>query len=400
MINFDKFSFINGKIQLRIISKNPEQLLNMIWKKDIKVIEIERENLYSVCLVINSKDFKDVKKICEEINSEVNVVKMGRIIKFIHNFKVYFTLSIGLGISIGMIIFLSMFIWKIDIKGDSHVSPYEIRQVIKNLGVHKGMLKFKIDTDKLENEIVASNANLLWSKVRVQGSTLQIEVIESFKPPVIDVDLSLGDIVADKDGEIVRVYTQSGTAMVKAGDIVKKGDLLIGGYQGKEGNVFEVAPVGDVIAKTFMEFEEIIELEGTKNVNTKNMRDEYYINIFGKKLYFKKYKDEFENYEKINCDGKLVKKNIYYEVEKVSYTLSPDNVKKNLVDHYSKYVKQNLKQSDSIVGVIVKDEIVDNKLKFKISFVIEEKIGVKVGKTQDNSEFQKTYDETQNTEDT
>lgn len=308
MINFDKFSFINGKIQLRIISKNPEQLLNMIWKKDIKVIEIERENLYSVCLVINSKDFKDVKKICEEINSEVNVVKMGRIIKFIHNFKVYFTLSIGLGISIGMIIFLSMFIWKIDIKGDSHVSPYEIRQVIKNLGVHKGMLKFKIDTDKLENEIVASNANLLWSKVRVQGSTLQIEVIESFKPPVIDVDLSLGDIVADKDGEIVRVYTQSGTAMVKAGDIVKKGDLLIGGYQGKEGNVFEVAPVGDVIAKTFMEFEEIIELEGTKNVNTKNMRDEYYINIFGKKLYFKKYKDEFENYEKINCDGKLVKK--------------------------------------------------------------------------------------------
>lgn len=71
-----------------------------------------------------------------------------------------------------------------------------------------------------------------------------------------------------------------------------------------------------------------------------------------------------------------------------------------MVDHYSKYVKQNLKQSDSIVGVIVKDEIVDNKLKFKISFVIEEKIGVKVGKTQDNSEFQKTYDETQNTEDT
>ena len=46
-------------------------------------------------------------------------------------------------------------------------------------------------------------------------------------------------------------------------------------------------------------------------------------------------------------------------------------MKKSLVDHYTKYVKQNLKQSDSIAGVIVKDEIVDNKLKFKISFVIK-----------------------------
>ncbi len=36
MINFDKFPFINGKIQLRIISKNSEQLLNTIWKREIK----------------------------------------------------------------------------------------------------------------------------------------------------------------------------------------------------------------------------------------------------------------------------------------------------------------------------------------------------------------------------
>ena len=47
MINFDKFPFINGKIQLRIISKNSEQLLNTIWKREIKVTDVIRENLYS-----------------------------------------------------------------------------------------------------------------------------------------------------------------------------------------------------------------------------------------------------------------------------------------------------------------------------------------------------------------
>ena len=134
MINFDKFPFINGKIQLRIISKNSEQLLNTIWKREIKVTDVIRENLYSMCLMI---------KICDETNSEVSVIKMGKLIKFIYNLKVYFTLSIGIGVSIGIIMFLSMFIWRIDIEGDKHVSPYEIRQAIKDLGVHKGMLKFQ-----------------------------------------------------------------------------------------------------------------------------------------------------------------------------------------------------------------------------------------------------------------
>ncbi|EIA29640.1 Sporulation protein YqfD, partial [Candidatus Arthromitus sp. SFB-4] len=85
MINFDKFPFINGKIQLRIISKNSEQLLNTIWKREIKVTDVIRENLYSMCLMINSENFKEIKKICDETNSEVSVIKMGKLIKFIYN---------------------------------------------------------------------------------------------------------------------------------------------------------------------------------------------------------------------------------------------------------------------------------------------------------------------------
>ena len=135
-----------------------------------------------------------------------------------------------------------------------------------------------------------------------------------------------------------------------------------------------------------MEFEEVVELEGIKSVNTKNKVNEYYIEIFGKKLYFKKYKNEFENFEKLNYDSKFIKKNIYYEVNKSSYTLDPENVKKNLVDYYTKHVSQNLKQTDSILGVIVRDEIVENKLNLKISFVIEEDIGVKVQKVEDTQE--------------
>lgn len=383
MSKFNVFSFVNGKMKLKIVTKNPEQLLNIFWKREIKVLNVRRENLYTLSLTIKSEYLSEIEKVCEETNSKLVVEKVGRILKLATNFKGYITLISGLVISFGILFSLSFFIWKIDIKGDKHVSPYEIRQVIKELGINKGILKSKINTEFLEEQIVIKNKNVLWSKVRVQGSTLQVEVVESFRPPVIEIDNSLGTIVADKDGEVVRVYTQSGTAVVKPGDIVKKGDLLIDGYQGKEGGTYEIAPVGSVIAKTFLEFEESIELEGVKSVNTKNKETEYYIEIFGKKLYFKKYKGEFENFEKVSYDSKFIKKNIYYEVNKSSYTLDPENVKKDLVDYYTKNVKQNLKDTDVIVSVLVKDEIIENKLNIKISFVIEEDIGVKIPKTED-----------------
>lgn len=383
MSKFNVFSFVNGKMKLKIVTKNPEQLLNIFWKREIKVLNVRRENLYTLSLTIKSEYLSEIEKVCEETNSKLVVEKVGRILKLATNFKGYITLISGLVISFGILFSLSFFIWKIDIKGDKHVSPYEIRQVIKELGINKGILKSKINTEFLEEQIVIKNKNVLWSKVRVQGSTLQVEVVESFRPPVIEIDNSLGTIVADKDGEVVRVYTQSGTAVVKPGDIVKKGDLLIDGYQGKEGGTYEIAPVGSVIAKTFLEFEESIELEGVKSVNTKNKETEYYIEIFGKKLYFKKYKGEFENFEKVSYDSKFIKKNIYYEVNKSSYTLDPENVKKDLVDYYTKNVKQNLKDTDVIVSVLVKDEIIENKLNIKISFVIEEDIGVKIPKTEE-----------------
>ena len=376
MKNYDKVSFINGKMKLKIITKVPEQILNIIWKRNIKVVNVNRENLYTISLIVNSENFSEIKKICDETNSNLSVVKVSKILGLVLNFKAYLTLAFGVGVSLGIILFLSMFIWKIDIVGDKHISPYEVRQVIKELGVHKGMLKHKIDTDFLEEQLIDKNKNVLWSKVRVQGSTLQIEVVESFSPPVIEIDESLGKIVAGKDGEIVRIYTQSGTAVVEKGNIVKKGDVLIEGYQGKENGTYEVPPIGSVIAKTFLEFEEVIELEGTKSVNTKDKVNEYYI-------FFKKYKDEFENFERVSCDSKFIKKNIYYEIDKSSYSLDSENVKKSLIEHYTKYVKQNLKQTDTIVGVLVKDEIVGNKLNLKMSFVIEEDIGIKVQKSSE-----------------
>lgn len=384
MKSYDIFSFVNGKMRMEITTKSPEQLLNIFSKRNVIISDIKREDLYKISFSSASENYKAIYKVCEDTKSELNIKSVSKAITIATNLKKYSMFIGGVGISLCIIFILSFFVWKIDIEGDKHISPYEIRQSLKEMGVSRGVLKRNIDIKDIEDKIIYNNRNVLWSKVRIQGSTLKVEVVESLRPPVIEIDNSLGKIVASKDGEIVRVYSESGTSVVKKGDIVKKGDVLIDGYQGKEGSFYETPPIGSVIAKTFMEFEEVVELEGEKSVNTKNSVNEYYLSIFGKKLFLKKYKDEFKDFDKFNSDGKLIKKNIYYEVNKSSYTLDPENVKKSLVEYYTKNIRKNLKDTDIIAGILVDDEIQDNKLKMKISFIIEEDIGVKIPKIENN----------------
>ena len=92
----------------------------------------------------------------------------------------------------------------------------------------------------------------MWLRVRVEGSTLKVVITEKVNPPVKDED-KYGNLVADMDGQIKRIYTYSGRAVVKNDDIVKKGAVVIEGIDGNEGGEYVVRPSGMVIANTFYE---------------------------------------------------------------------------------------------------------------------------------------------------
>ena len=49
------------------------------------------------------------------------------------------------------------------------------------------------------------------------------------KPEIIKQD-EYCNIIADKDGQIVKITANNGTKIVKEGDIVKKGSIIIGGW--------------------------------------------------------------------------------------------------------------------------------------------------------------------------
>lgn len=370
--NFDKYK--KGIIRIEIHSIMPEKFINLLWKNNVYVKNIKKINITTVAMDINLKDYDMVQDISKRTNTKIRIINRKGISFFMIKTRKRKTLVGGIVIFAGMIYFLSTYIWFIDITTEKNITPFELRNQLKTSGIVPGINKRKIDVYELEEKIVKDNEDIMWARARVQGARLKINIAERQEPPKIEVDDSPCDIVAKKDGEIVRVYSKGGTSVVKKGDIVKKGDMLVKGEQGKENSLYPVHAEADVIAKTFYEKVKEVSNKEIERVRTGKKQTSVYLNIFGKNIHLKKIKNNFKNYDKIVIDKSLIKQEVYYEVDEKIKVLDKDYVIKDTAQELFSEIIVKLDKSVKIVDKIVDVNQVGQKYSVRVVLVVEENI--------------------------
>ena len=109
----------------------------------------------------------------------------------------------------------SNFVWNIDIEGEITIPKSEIIKDLKEEGLKVGMLKSKVDTNKVINNIRLKRDDISWIGISVKGTNAIVSIKESTKPPEIIDEKEYCNIVADKSGMITKINVQNGTANVK-----------------------------------------------------------------------------------------------------------------------------------------------------------------------------------------
>lgn len=373
-INLEKFRKSN--ITLEIQSLIPEKIINLAWQSGIEIKNIERKNITTLKLTINLNDYKKLEKIAKKAQCKFKIVERAGLGFLILKLRRRRALILGCILFVIIIYYLSTYIWRIDITTEKNLSPYEIRMELLNYGVKEGVKKKNIDIYKLEEEIMKNNDSIMWIRIRTEGSLLKITASERQSPPKVILMDDPCNLVAKKDGEVVRVYTTAGTALVKEDDIVKKGDILVKGQQGKEGEEYSVHAKGHVIARTF--YEEIEEVKPYKIERTKtgNKINNVFINFRGKKLFLKKTVNKFQQYDKIEDNKGPIVIETYYEVKENKVNLDKDSLVNTVAKELEKKITLNFDKN-----VIVKDKIIDKKdyeeyIEVRLLIVAEENIAV------------------------
>ena len=363
-----------GKILVEIKVLNTERILNLFWRKNIRVYKVKKKDFATLILEIDYLNYSEVRECVESLGGRINIIKSEGFVFFLGNIKKKLSLVIGGLMFLCIIYYLSTYIWAVEVDVQQNIPPFEIRKQLNSIGIKPGIAKSSIDVKEIEKQLENMSSEILWLRVRIEGSTLKVLVEEKINPPQ-EQSYEYGNLVATMDGEIKRVYTFAGTEKVKSGELVKAGDVVIEGIDGNEGGEYILPPRGIVIANTFYEKSMNVKVSGTQLERSGEKDSDIFINIFGKKIYLKKAIKDFTHYDKIELSGKIFNKVLYYERIEEDINLSENDAIESAVNQLEKSLLNELSRDAKIVDKLVDKEMKDEEnLLVNVVFVVEQNI--------------------------
>lgn len=122
------------------------------------------------------------------------------------------------------------FVWNIEVKGNTKVSTQDILECLKENEINIGLKREAIDCPQIELLLREQFHQLGWVSVYLEHTNLCIEVKESLYDVMEHSEVEYGrmyNLIANKEGRISSIVTRAGKAVVKEGQTVKPGDILV-----------------------------------------------------------------------------------------------------------------------------------------------------------------------------
>ena len=333
-------NYIIGFVNITVEGFFTERFINNCINNKIFLWRLKRKSSTLLTVNININNFKKIHSIARKTKCKVKINSKKGLPIILHRYrkrKLFLFLLLPIAL---LILISSTYIWNIEIRGAENVNVQELLVQLKEDGIEVGKRKASIDSKNVINSIRLKRNDIAWISLDMKGTNVIVTIVEAEeKPEIIDKN-EYCNIVATEQGLITKITADTGTAKVKVGDIVEKGDILIGGFmQGKYTDTRYVHAKGEVKAKVWYTKKATSGLTREISEETGITQSKYSININNFKINLYKSLPNFENYDTINETNKIkLFSNFYLPIEITKTTYIEKKISKIT------YGKEELKQ--------------------------------------------------------
>lgn len=379
--------YMNGYVDIVVEGYYIERFINICTTKQILLWNLKRENSITLNASIDIKRFKELKQICKKTKCKVKIKRkrgLPFVVRKYRKRKIFIILLISI---IFFIIFLSNFIWNIDVKGNASISKEEILKIASEEGLEIGKIKNGIDTKKVINKIRLERDDIAWVGINIEGTNAIIEIVEADKKPDIINEDEYCNIVTNKDAMITKINARNGTPIVKVGDVVKEGDILIAGWlEGKYTGKQYVHSQGEIEAKVWYTNTQKVYFKEMQKKETGNTENKYSIKINNFEINLPKSIPKFEKYDTIETNKKLkifsnfylpieVIEHKYNEYEETTILHSFEEAKQIGIDRATEELKKEIEGKEVLdKQVKVLSEV--DYIEIEVTYEVKENIGI------------------------
>lgn len=379
--------YVNGYVDIVVEGYYIERFINICNTKQILLWNLKKDNDITLYASIEKKYFKNLRHIAKKTKCNVKIKKKKGLPFTLRKYKKRKIFIALLFILILTIILLSNFIWNIDVEGNVKIPKEEIISLAQKDGLSVGKLKGKIDENEIINKIRLERDDVAWVGIDIKGTNAIIKIVEADKKPEIIDEDEYCNIVADKDAMIEKISAKNGSPLVKSGDIVKKGDILIAGWlEGKYTGKQYVHSQGEIEAKVWYTNTQKIYLKETQKKETGNVENKYSVKLNNFEINLPKSIPNLKKYDTIVTNKKLkLFSNFYLPIELVEHTYkeyeeivvihSIEEAKQIGIDRATDELKEELHDKE-ILDKQVKVKAEAEYIEVEVVFEVKETIGI------------------------
>ena len=309
--------FFRGYLQIRVITNSPEKFLNACSNKSIYLWGIVPETT-GLRFNIHVRNFKKLKNIIRMTKSKTVILNKRGFPFIINRYKKRNLFAAGSVICLIMIFVLSCFTWSIEITGNETYTDEMILKYLNSQNIRTGTPLWKINCADIAANIRRKYDDIIWVSASIEGSYLKLNIKENENSRVLsekNANMPM-DIIAETDCLVKEVIIRNGIPMVKPGDYVKKGTVLVSGQIPVYNDAKEIISYQQCTADADIKGEIILEYNDSisytnkhKNIFKDISKKQYFVRLKNKIFTFGNIKNNYRDY-------------YFYSMQKSIYDLS------------------------------------------------------------------------------
>ncbi|NLP44200.1 MAG: sporulation protein YqfD [Peptococcaceae bacterium] len=221
---FSKVSrYYKGRVYIKASGEGLERFINQAVRDGI-IFYNGKKLPDSFRAEVSTEDFKRLRKAAREAEIKIAIrAKYG--FPFVAlRWQRRKGLIVGLFLIFTALTVLSQFVISIEVEGNDRVPTEQIIVEAEKLGLKTWVLKNNLDLEEISKKLQENNPDLIWATIDERGTNMKIRVVEKTLPEKV---VYQGDLIAAKTGFVDQVIVIQGIPVVKEGDMVKQGQVLI-----------------------------------------------------------------------------------------------------------------------------------------------------------------------------
>jgi len=310
--------WLRGSVRLEIQGAAPTAFLNACAEADIPFRDTETVDACTLRCTLNRSALPKTEQLGLRSLCSVKLLHESGAPKLLRSLRKRYALLAGAALCCGALLWSSFYVWEIEIVGNERASETEILTALHHAGVSIGSFWPDFTNEKIKCRVLSEVPELSWLGVNVHGSRAIVSVRERVETPVLYTEKTPTLLEAAKGGLITEVQALQGTALVKKGQTVLPGEVLVSELMEssfEKAQPRHVHARGKVMARTWYSLSAAAPLERTEKVYTGRVRRGIALEIGKRRINLYNLADNSRNsgveYDKITKTYRLALQSVF-----------------------------------------------------------------------------------------